>query len=347
MQDTPLKLGFHAVAEWEKHSALWLAWPYDEITFPDQVEKVEKIYIEIIKSIYESDPVKLLVLNEDMKKKAVRLLKEASVDVDKITFIVTDYADVWTRDYGPMFLKNTKTKERAILKWEYNAYGKFPELLKDNKVVLNLKKAGAFGNEKIFMPRIIMEGGSLEVNGEGIVITTEQCLLHSDRNPDIGKEKIEDILKNYLGVKKIIWLKNGIVNDHTDGHIDDIAKFVSTDTVLCGYEEDPNDPNFEILKSAYEILEKSTDKNENPIKIIKLPMPHMNYDNGEKAPASYANFYIGNRVVLVPTFGDENDDLAIRIIQSVFPDREVTGIDCRDILYGGGAIHCLTRDEPV
>lgn len=340
MDKTPKELGYVMPAEWEKHSALWLAWPYDEITFPGRVEKAEKVYVEIIKEIYESDPIKLLVKDESMKKKVENLLSEDSIDISKITFYITDYADVWIRDYAPLFLN-----KKGAVKWNYTAYGeKFPDLIKDNNVFLNLKDKI---DRKIFQPDIVMEGGAVEVNGKGTVLTTEQCLLNSNRNPDLSKEDTEKYLKNYLGAKKIIWLKEGIVNDHTDGHIDDVARFVSTDTILCGYEEDEKDPNFEILRNAYEVLKNSVDQDGKPFKIIQIPMPHMNYEDGKKAPVSYVNFYIGNSVVLVPTFNDPNDGKALELIGSFFPDRKVKGVDCTDLIYGGGALHCITHEEPI
>ena len=344
MENTPKNLGFTTPAEWAPHSAVWLAWPHDEITFPDRVEKVEKTFVEIIQAIHQSEPVNLLVLDERMQSRVRELLEKAEVDVSKIFFYITTYADVWLRDYGPMYIKNFTTTEKAWVKWEYNAYNKFPTLLRDNEVFLNIKYKL---EGDMFKPGIVMEGGSIEINGVGALVTTEQCLLNPNRNPNLSKDKIEDYLKDYLGVSKIIWLPEGIINDHTDGHIDDVLKFVNANTILCGYEEDKNDPNFKILDENYKILENSTDQDGKPFNLIKLPMPHMDYDDGTKAPVSYANFYIGNTVVLVPTFNDSNDAKALSIIESSFPDKKIVGINCRDLIYGGGAIHCITCQEPV
>ncbi len=335
---------FRMPGEWVPHTALWLAWPHDEITFPNRIEKVEQKYIEIIKAIHTSEDVKLLVLDETMKTRAEDLLKIAEVDLSKIIFFVTEYADVWLRDYGPMYVKNSETGEKAWVKWEYNAYGKFPTLLKDNEVFLRLKDTI---DGKMFQPGIVMEGGSIEINGEGTLITTEQCLLNPNRNPELSREQIEQKLKNNLGVKKIIWLKNGLVNDHTDGHIDDTLKFVNANTILCGYEDDPTDPNYQILKENYEALEESTDQHDKPFNLIKLPMPHMNYEDGIKAPASYTNFYIGNKVIVASIFNDPNDQKALEIIQSYFLDKKIIGIDSRDLIYGGGGLHCITCQEPL
>mgnify|MGYP001575409761 FL=1 len=238
-------------AEWENHSAVWLAWPYDETTFPKRIPIAEAVFVEMIKAVYESETVKLLVLNDEMKNHAGALLEKAGVDVNKINFIITKFADVWTRDYGPTFLINRLEKSLAWVKWKYNAYGKsrdpyFTPVLIDKDVFNNLALSG-----QKFTPGIVLEGGSIEVNGKGTLITTEQCLLNPNRNPELGKQQIENYLNNYLGTGKIIWLKRGITNDHTDGHIDDIAKFINPTTILCSYEEDENDDNFEILRDNY------------------------------------------------------------------------------------------------
>ena len=311
-------------AEWEKHTATWLAWPYDPITFPNRVEKVEKVFATIIHHLQHNELINLLVLNKDMKQRATELLYS-----HKIIFHTVDYADVWIRDYGPIFLKNNS----ACVKWKYDAYGKkFPDLLKDDKVFYKIKL------NSMLTPNIIMEGGAIEVNGHGTLITTEQCLLN--RNPHLNKQQIENYLKKYLGVTKIIWLKKGIINDHTDGHIDEIARFVNKNTILVAYEQYPNDPNFEILNNNFNILQNS-------FNLVKLPMPKINYDDGKRAPASYANFYIANKIVLVPQFNDKNDKIALDIIQSQFPKRKAIGIDCTDLIYGGGTIHCITQQQPA
>jgi len=346
-EKTPKQLGFIMPAEWSMHSATWLAWPYDETTFPKRVPIAEAVFVEMIKASYESETVKLLVLNDEMKNHASALLQKAGIDIGKINFIITRFADVWTRDYGPTFLINRQEKTLASVKWEYNAYGKandpyFTPVLIDKDIFNNIILPG-----QKFIPGIVMEGGSIEVNGKGTLITTEQCLLNKNRNPELDKQKIENYLNDYLGTSKIIWLKKGLVNDHTDGHIDDIAKFVSSATILCSYEEDKSDENFEILDDNYKTLERATDQDGNKFNLIKLPMPHMLYDDGTKAPVSYCNFYITNGVVLAPKFNDPNDAKALQIIQSCFPDRKVVGIDCSEVIYGGGTIHCMTQQEPA
>jgi len=349
------RINFLMPAEWEKHYAVWMAWPHDLTTFPpEHIGKVEKKYLEMIKLLAESEQVELLVLNENMKQKVLKTLEQNEVNLSKVTFHITDYADVWLRDYGPMFVVDLNEKKLAKkivwVKWQYDAYTKkFPMLLKDNRVFYNLKNKI---NVPMLETNMVLEGGSIEQNGEGTIITTEQCLLNSGRNPSFTKEKIENNLKTFLGASNIIWLKQGLLNDHTDGHIDDIAKFVSPDTILCAYEENENEENYDILKKNYEDLEKALDQNGKPFKLIKLQIPHLEYDQnkpfeaGNKAPASYTNFYIANKIVLAPIYSDPNDKNALKIIQSCFPNRKIMGIDCRDLIYGGGSIHCMTQQQP-
>lgn len=332
-------------AEWEKHQSLWLAWPHDEITFPNRVLKVQAAYIDIIKALHQTEVVNLLVLEGGMQDTVTTFLAQEGIDLDRIVFHTADYADAWIRDYGPMFVHNADNGQKAWIKWQYNAYSnKFPDLLKDTKVFYSLKNT--VESPMIDIP-MVLEGGSIEVNGRGTLITTEQCLLNSNRNPKLSKAEIENHLMTYVGASNIIWLKEGIVNDHTDGHIDDFVKFVNTTTIMCAYEDNPSDPNFLILDAAYKTLVDAVDQNGNQFTVVKLPMPHFNYDDGSKAPASYANFYIGNGVVLVPTYKDANDALALKIISDFFPERKVIGIDSTDLIYGGGSIHCITQQEPA
>ena len=329
---------FYMPAEWQKHSAIWLSWPHGIATFP-KLDKVEETYIKIITAIHTSEHVNLFVRDKAMQDKIMRLLND--VDLKKITFFFHDYADVWFRDYGPIFVTNGK--ELAITKWIFNAWGnKYEELIKDNDIpyIIN-KKLGL----KLVDTRIVLEGGSIDVNGNGTLLTTEQCLLNPNRNHSLSKKEIEDNIKMHLGVKNIIWLKNGIEGDDTDGHIDDIARFVNESTVLCCYEEE--DDNFEILKENYYILCNSKDQDGNSLKVIKLPMPGKVMCEHGRLPASYANFYIGNTVVLVPIFGHKNDSKALRIIQDQFPKRKVIGINCTDLVYGLGTLHCISQQQPI
>lgn len=340
---TPAKPGHTMPAEWEKHEAVWLAWPHDPATF-QHVEKAEETYAEIIAAIHESENVNLLVRDEEMKARAVNLLGKKRTDLGKIIFIFHDYADVWFRDYGPTFVVNKTKRKLAMVHWVYNAYGrKYEELTKDVDIpdIMNQRM-----KLPCFKPGIVMEGGSIDVNGKGTLITTEQCLLNKNRNPHLSKTEIEEYLKDYLGVRHIIWLKEGIAGDDTDGHVDDIARFVNPATVLCVFEENKEDENYAVLKENYEILQKSKDQDGNKLNVIKLPMPGFVGTGKTRLPASYANFYIGNKVVLVPVFGHKNDKVALDIIRKAFPKRKVVGIDCTEIVYGLGAIHCITQQQP-
>lgn len=342
---TPRESGYSMPAEWEKHDAIWLAWPHDPVTFPDRVEKAEEAYVTIIEAIKESEDVNLFVKDKGMKKKVGELLGKNDINLEKINFIVFDYADVWIRDYGPIFLIDKTKRKLAIVHWIFNAWGeKYEELMKDTRIpsIVNQKMQLDY-----FNPGIVLEGGSIDVNGKGTLLTTEQCLLNKNRNPRLSKKEIETYLKEYLGVNHIIWLKKGIAGDDTDGHVDDIARFVNSTTILCTYEENKTDENYQILKENYELLLESRDQAGNHLNIIKLPMPGFVGDGQGRLPASYSNFYIGNKVVLVPIFGHENDQQALDIIRSVFKNRKVIGINCTDLVYGLGAIHCITQQQPA
>lgn len=335
-------LGYRMPAEWEKHESTWLAWPYDKTTFP-KIEKAEKIYIKIIGTLFEGEKINLLVKDGAMKAKVKKLLNRKGIELKKINFKVFDYADVWIRDYGPIFLVNKKGGRLAMVHWIFNAWGeKYEELKKDTQIPELINKEMKL---MCFNPGIVLEGGSIEVNGKGTLLTTKQCLLNKNRNPGLNKKAIEKYLKEYLGVKNIIWLKNGIVGDDTDGHIDDIARFVNPTTVLCSYEENKEDENYPVLKENYEILKKLKDQDGKRLNVIKLPMPGF-LGNKQRLPASYANFYIANKTVFVPIFGQKNDKKALNIIQEVFPNKKAVGINCTKLVEGLGAIHCITQQQP-
>ena len=345
--DTPRSLGYHMPAEWEKHEAIWLAWPYDLDSFPE-IEAVENAYAAMIKAIHKSEIVNLLVRDEMMRGEVADRLKREKVDLGRIHFHIMSYADVWFRDYGPTFVVREDCgpgeSRLAAVSWIFNAWGeKYPELMADAAIpdLINQDL-----NIRLFKPGIVLEGGSIDVNGCGTLLTTEQCLLHENRNPSLSQEEIEGYLREYLGVSKIIWLMEGIAGDDTDGHVDDIARFVDPATVLCAYEDDPEDENYLPLKHNYELLCRETDQDGQPLKVIKLPMPAA-LGRERRLPASYANFYIGNDAVLVPVFGDRNDSKALQIIQAAFPGREVVGINCREMVAGLGAVHCVSQQQPA
>jgi agmatine deiminase len=344
LKDTPRSLGYHMPAEWERHEAIWLSWPYDLNSFP-KIEAVENAYVSIIKAIHQSEIVNLLVKDEMLLYAVVDRLKNEKVDLCRVHFHLLNYADVWFRDYGPTFVvrESEAGKSVAAVNWIFNAWGeKYEELMADARI-------GSLINNDLkmecFLPGIVMEGGSIDVNGCGTVLTTEQCLLNRNRNPSLNKEKIEGYLREFLGVQKVIWLKEGIAGDDTDGHVDDIARFVNPTTVLCAYEDDPNDENFLPLKQNYELLCRESDQDGLPLTVIKLPMPGR-VGAEERLPASYANFYIGNDVVMVPVFGHRNDQAALQIIGEAFPERKVVGINCQEMVHGLGTIHCISQQQP-
>jgi len=336
-------------AEWEKHDATWLAWPHDPVTFPNRVKKIENIYLQMILALHKSENVNLFVTDLNMKARVTKLLVQKGIDLQKINLYVWDYADVWFRDYGPIFVLNKEKKQIAFVHWIFNAWGgKYKDLMKDAQIPFIISNRLQLNN---FRPGIVLEGGSVDVNGKGTLLTTEQCLLNNNRNPHLSKDEIEKYLINYFGINHIIWLKSGVAGDDTDGHIDNLARFVNPRTVLCAYEEDESDENHSILQVNYETLLQSTDQDGKKLKVIKMPMPPVICINvrGNKTrlPASYLNFYIANKVILVPIFKHKNDRLALKIIQDQFPGRKVVGIDCRDMIHGMGAIHCVIQQQPT
>ena len=344
---TPVRSGFSMPAEWHLHQATWLTWPKDPETWPDRVSQVEEIYLDMIGALTPHEIVNLLVDDEETEHKIRGRVSSATAA--QIHFHHLQTVDSWIRDYGPNFLVGPNG-EGAFNDWIFNAWGnKYEELKKDDSVPCRLEP---FLELKRFSPGIVMEGGSIEVNGAGCVLTTEQCLLNPNRNPKLSREEIEQYLKDYLGVTKVLWLGEGIVGDDTDGHIDDIARFVAPNTIVCALEEDPNDANYEILQDNLARLRSMTDAAGKPFEIVTLPMPGIvggtstSTRDLDRLPASYANFYIANNVVLTPVFGHTNDKRAVDTLQNVFPTRQVVPINCEPLVWGMGAIHCVTQQQP-
>jgi agmatine deiminase len=339
---TPKKLGFSMPAEWDPHDAVWLAWPHEPETFGD-IPAVEEAYLRIISALAPDERVNLLVRDRPMEQRVRGMLHGADIDPGQVNLLPFDYADVWFRDYGPAFVRNRADHALGMVAWEFNAWGnKYPGLVRDSRIPSCLNSRLGL---PLFRPGIVLEGGSIDVNGKGTILTTEQCLLNPNRNPGLPKGEIEAYLREFLGVSKVIWLKGGIAGDDTDGHIDDIARFVNPSTVVYAIEKDEGDENYRILKENERILGKARDQDGNPLDIIPIPMPGRSGE-GARLPASYLNFFIGNRTVLVPVFSDPNDDKALMIVREVFPGRQVTGIDCRALVEGMGAIHCITQQQP-
>lgn len=337
---TPLELNFRMPAEWEKHEATWLSWPKDPLTFPEEIiDRVEQIYVEIIESLRVGERVELLVDDEKTEDEVSSLLGSKN----NIRFHKIKSADVWMRDYGPIFIKN---HEVAATKWLFNAWGnKYDELLKDDHTGIEICKITKF---KTFEPKIVLEGGSIDTNGARVCLTTKQCLLNTNRNPSLNEKEIEKCLSNYLGFTNFIWLSEGIAGDDTDGHVDDIARFVNESTVVCVIERDNDDENFKPLARNYEKLAQSKDAEGHQLDVVAIDMPHKVKTVDGRLPASYANFYIGNSAVLVPIFGDpKRDEEALSKIRGFFPGRKTIGINCRELVYGFGGIHCITQQQPA
>ena len=343
-EKTPRALGYRMPAEWEPHDAVWLAWPHDTTSFPD-LDQAESAFTDFVGAIHTSERVELLVRDAPMQDKATRLLRDRRVEFGQVQFHVTDYADIWFRDYGPIFIVNREAQQLAITKWVFNAWGnKYKELLKDTQVpyFMNLSL-----HLPVFEPGMVLEGGSIDVNGKGTLLTTERCLLNKNRNPGLSQEEIENCLRDYLGATQIIWLATGIEGDDTDGHVDDIARFVNPTTVLCACQPDRSDPDHEVLEANDQILRQATDQDGRQLDVVKLPVPGWVGGEQTRLPASYANFYIGNTKVLVPTFGVANDAKALETIQSVFPGRQVKGINAVALVYGLGTFHCMSQQQPA
>jgi agmatine deiminase len=344
----PDALGLSMPAEWEEHEATWLAWPHDRQTFA-QLEAVEEAYVQIIEALHRHERVELLVTDGYMRERVSKLLSRRGINLNKVRMHEYDYADVWIRDYGPTFITDSAKSEIAMVNWLFNAWGeKYDELLKDGRIPDNIQKELGL---RQFEPRIVLEGGSIDSNGAGTILTTEQCLLNPNRNPGLTREEVERYLGQYLGAEKVVWLDGGLIGDDTDGHIDNLARFVGPATVVCAVETDPEDEQYAALAGNLDRLRSATDQSGTPLEVVPMPVPDpvVCTSNGElrRLPASYLNFYIGNGVVLVPAFGTAKDKQALDILAQVFPGREVIGVDCTALLEGFGAIHCITQQQPA
>ncbi len=339
---------YYFPAEWEKHEATWLSWPHKNESWPGKIELIYKPYCEFIKIVAEGELVRINVADAGMEAFAKAELQKVNADLSQIEFYHFSTNDAWCRDHGPAFLLNRDasfTPQKLVLDWGYNAWGgKYPPFELDD--VIPTKIAEHFGLP-VFEPGIVMEGGSVEFNGKGTVLTTTACLLNPNRNPHLNQNQIENYLKQYYGVQQVLWLGDGIVGDDTDGHIDDITRFVDEDTVVTVVEENPDDENYHILQENLEKLKEMKLWDGRKLNIIKLPMPSPVIWEDTRLPASYANFYIANKAVVVPTYRDQNDEKALHILQQCFPDRKVVGIDSTDIIWGLGSFHCLSQQEPA
>ncbi|MEX2402613.1 MAG: agmatine deiminase family protein [Balneolales bacterium] len=346
MNTSPKSLGYSMPPEWHRHSGTLLSWPVNRETWPgDRLDKVEKVYINIIRALYKYETIHLLVHDESVRNRVFKMLYSAGIPDGSINFHLHPSNDVWARDFGPIYIIND-SGNAAITNWDYNAWGgKYPPFESDNKVPAYLAKKF---NQKVFKPDLVLEGGSIETNGAGVILTTESVLLNPNRNSRYSKGDIEDYLKEYLGHEHIVWLKDGLKGDDTDGHIDDLVRFVSENTIVAALCDDPKDVNYETLLHNYEILKSVNNPFGEKFEIITMPMPQTKIDGttvdgSEYVPASYANFYIANGVILLPLYDDRYDEQVLNLFRQLFPDREIAGINCADLVWGQGGIHCITQ----
>jgi agmatine deiminase len=354
--DTPARLGYRMPAEWEPQRATWLAWPHNRTDWPGKFEPIPYVYAEIVRQLVHATSVEIIVKDAKAEAQAKQILTDASIWPNwelAIHFHQWPTNRGWLRDSGPIFVRG-KARQIAITSWKFNAWAKYQNWQLDKLIparIAELRGCTSFEASVEVNSRLrqmVLEGGSIDVNGKGLLLTTEECLLSEvqQRNPGMTREEIEAALMGMLGVKKVLWLARGIVGDDTHGHVDDIARFVGPSTILAAMEENPRDPNYPILQQNMERLEKMTDTAGKHLEIIPLPMPTPIVYRGQRVPASYANFYIANRMVLVPTFNDPQDLEALGIIQEALPKHTVVPIYCGDLIWGLGAIHCMTQQEP-
>lgn len=345
-KETPAKLGYSFPAEFAPHVATWLSWPHNPDTWPGKINTIYPSYCEFVRVLTLGEKVHINVRDQKMQDNASELLLKAGVNLQEVRFFHNPTNDAWCRDHGPAFLTRTNDSERkVIVDWGHNAWGgKYPPFDLDD--VIPTRIANEYGIP-VFHPGIIMEGGSVDFNGDGTLITSTSCLLNPNRNPHLSKREIEQYLIDYYGVNQILWVDEGIVGDDTDGHIDDTVRFFSKTGVLTVIEHSKSDDNYELLKQNLKQLKAMQLADGTKLDIVELPMPEAIYYEDQRLPASYANFYISNKHVIVPTFRSERDEEALGLIGDCFPGREVYGIDSTDIIWGLGSFHCLSQQEPV
>ena len=341
---TPRSFGYSFPAEWAPHRATWLSWPHKEASWPGKIEAIYPVYVEFIRLLAEQEEVHLNVNDAAMAEAVTRRLEAGQVALDRVFLHEFPTNDAWCRDHGPAFLVHTDGSP-ALVDWGYNAWGdKYPPYDLDNQIPRHIAE---FRGILRFEPGIVMEGGSVEVNGAGTLLTTEACLLNPNRNPHLSREQIEQYLRDYYGQEQILWLGSGIVGDDTDGHIDDLTRFVSRDTVVTVVESHPQDDNYALLQENLIRLGDFRLPDGSPLRVIELPMPDPVVYEGQRLPASYANFYLANGLVVVPTYRCAQDQDALSILQACFPDRKVVGLDSTDLIWGLGSFHCLSQQEPA
>jgi len=354
-----MKRAFRMPAEWEPHQATWIAWPHYRDDWPGKFPPIPWVYAEIVRHLARRERVEILVNSKSIETQAHKVLQDAGALSDSVRFHRCPTDRVWTRDSGPIFVhpeyeesSDQQDSNVVITNWSFNAWAKYENWHKDNEVPRKIARILKLPEVRPCTASggwVVLEGGSIDVNGRGTLLTTEECLLSEvqQRNPGTTREDLESIAGKYLGISKVIWLGNGIAGDDTHGHVDDIARFVSHDTIVAASETDRSDENYNALRDNLERLCEARDQDDKPMRIVALPMPAPVYFEGRRLPASYANFYVANGLVLVPTFNDKNDRIALNILAELFPDRDVVGIYCGDFIWGFGAIHCMTQQQPA
>ncbi len=354
MDSTPRALGYRMPAEWEPHEAIWLAWPHNPEDWPGKFQAIPWTYAEIVRLLAAQEHVHLIVENAAAQRRVQSILSRAGANLDQVSFHAWPTDRGWTRDSGPIFVKNA-SGQLAIVNWQFNAWAKYDDWHLDAQLpgrvreLLGLPEWQPVVQSENGAKRcVVLEGGSIDVNGTGLMLTTEECLLSEvqQRNPGVSREQLEQVFSNYLGIDRVIWLNRGVAGDDTHGHIDDIARFVSPDTIVTAVEPDTRDANHEPLAENLARLKAARTPAGKQFTLVELPLPRPVVFRGQRLPASYANFYIANGLVLVPTFHDPNDRIALNILAEVFPDREVIGIHCVDLIWGLGALHCMTQQQP-
>jgi agmatine deiminase len=335
---------FRMPAEWEPHKATWLAWPHETTDWPGKFAPIPWVYGEIVRHLSRVEKVRVLIANKDVEQKARKILERAGAQMAAVEFFHFPTDRSWTRDFCPIFVHD-RNRAPSMLNWRFNGWAKYDNSKNDDAVTGKLAP-------KLKLPlvtpeengeRIVLEGGSIDVNGAGAILTTEECLLSpiQARNPSFSRADYEQVFRQYLGAHQTFWLKNGIAGDDTHGHVDDLARFCDANTIVVATESEKNDPNFEPLKENLALLRKF------PFRVEKLPMPEPVFFAGQRLPASYANFYIANKLVLMPTFNDANDRVALNKLAQLFPDRKIVGIAATDLVLGLGTLHCMTQQEPA
>lgn len=343
---TPKDLGFTFPAEWHPHRATWLTFPHNDASWQgDRLAKMRPQYLAFIKAISQGEQVGIVANDETLKNFISSELQKIDVDLSKIEFIVKPTNDAWCRDHGPAFLINSETKERMIIDWGHNAWGdKYPPYDDDNRTP---QAVADYLGLPVAKPGIIMEGGSVEFNGAGSLLTSKSCLLNPNRNPHLNQRVIEEFLYNFYGVSQVLWVEDGIVGDDTDGHIDDTTRFVNEDSVVACVEYDYHDENYKVLQTNLKMLKSMRLLNGKQLNIIELPMPKAVVIDGFRTPGSYANFLVCNVGVIVPVFNNPNDAVAIDILEKAFPGRKIIPLEASEIIWGQGSFHCLSQQEPL